>query len=1121
MSEHPNRQTGDMLWYKDAIIYQTQVRGFYDSDGDGIGDFKGLTQKLDYLHDLGVTAIWLQPFYPSPLKDDGYDIADYERINPIYGEMEDFRAFMDGAHARGIRVITELVINHTSDQHEWFQLSRRAAPGSYWRDFYVWSDDPNLYKEVRIIFKDFETSNWTWDPVAKAYYWHRFYSHQPDLNFDNPEVRKRIFGLADFWMKMGVDGMRLDAIPYLYERDGTSCENLPETHAFLKELRAYVEERYPEAMLLAEANQWPEDSAAYFGDGDECHMNFHFPLMPRLFMALKMEDRFSIIDILRQTPEIPDNCQWATFLRNHDELTLEMVTDEERDYMYKVYATDVRARINLGIRRRLAPLLGNNRLQIELLNGLLFSLPGTPIIYYGDEIGMGDNIYLGDRNGVRTPMQWSPDRNAGFSTADPQKLYLPTIATPEYHYQAVNVENQQANPNSLLRWMKDLIEMRKNNVAITRGKMRFLEPKNMKVLAFLREHEDQKILVLANLSKRAQYVELDLSEFRGLVPVELRGDTPFPAIGDLPYFITLGPYDFYWFALSDQAHADSAQWLLRDSLNPQPLLRARDATTHPPTGKHLEAMLANYLPKARWFSGKGRPIRKISIQDTVDIEYPDTPDGSILLFVDVHYRDENETIETYLVTLSCAEAERAENIARNRPDLILGEYQPANERHGRGVYHEAIIDAGFSKALLGAILRHRSFNGQHGKVIGETYSVIDEALYNPMPEPQMQGLEQSNSSLQFGKNFFFKLFRKLEEGKNPEVEIGEHINKSDFNHAPHLIGTLTYKHSNRIMSLAVVHEVVEATSGAWDLFQSQLADFIEDAMPNDPADAQKAQMAAGDFFSMQKANLPAWFVEATGYPASLMRLLGQRTGELHRVLGDEQYGMDFLAEDITPFYQRSLYQSLRNRAGRTRFLLEKENPLLPEDAKALKAKLFERWNIVERQFVGVKTSPAFGGKRIRIHGDYHLGQVLFTGKDFTILDFEGEPMRALSARRLKHSPLQDVAGMMRSIDYAIFYFAKEKITRDADREKLEPWLKLWRDWMSHEFFEGYLEACRGTDLLPPDMKNIRYLTEVLILEKALYEVGYELGSRPAWVTVPLRGINDLLPTLSAGRQTNV
>ena len=602
-------------WYKDAVLYQLHVRAFYDSDADGIGDFTGLTEKLDYVQDVGVTAIWLLPFYPSPLRDDGYDIADYKNIHPNYGTLQDFKAFLREAHARGLHVITELVINHTSDQHPWFQRARRAKPGDPAREFYVWSDDPEKYREARIIFKDFEHSNWAWDPAAHAYYWHRFYSHQPDLNFDNPAVHDAVLDAMDFWLEMGVDGLRLDAVPYLYEREGTNCENLPETHAFLKQLRRHVDERFEDRMLLAEANQWPEDAVAYFGDGDECHMAFHFPVMPRMFMAVRMEDRFPVIDILTQTPAIPETAQWAVFLRNHDELTLEMVTDEERDYMYRVYAQDPQARINLGIRRRLAPLLGNHRRSIELLNGLLLSLPGTPTLYYGDEIGMGDNIYLGDRNGVRTPMQWSADRNAGFSRANPQRLFLPITIDPEYHYEAVNAESQRHNPHSLFWWMKRIIALRKRYRAFGRGAIEFLYPENRKVLVFLRRFEEEEILVVANLSRFVQYVELDLSAFDGWIPVELFGRTPFPPIGKLPYFVTLGPHAIFWFALErpraiEAVAAEAPVPALRVSGDVSQLFENRGRAS-------LEGILPAFLQMRRWFGGKARGIKGAQILDAV------------------------------------------------------------------------------------------------------------------------------------------------------------------------------------------------------------------------------------------------------------------------------------------------------------------------------------------------------------------------------------------------------------------------------------------------------------------------------------------------------------------------
>ncbi|MCC6173817.1 MAG: maltose alpha-D-glucosyltransferase [Chloroflexi bacterium] len=555
MSDPQGRLEDDDLWYKDAIVYELHVRAFYDSDADGIGDFRGLIEKLDYLKDLGVTCIWILPFFPSPLKDDGYDIANYHDVHPSLGTLVDFETFVIEAHRRGLRVMTEMVMNHTSDQHPWFQ-SARSSPDSPYRDYYVWSDTDQKYPDARIIFTDTERSNWTWDQQAGQYFWHRFFSQQPDLNFDNPEVRRAIIDGLRFWLDRGVDGIRLDAIPYLYEREGTNCENLPETHAYIKEVRAVIDQNYQGRVLLAEANQWPADVRAYFGDDAECNRAFHFPLMPRIFMAIRREERTPIVEILKQTPDLPPKSQWAIFLRNHDELTLEMVTDDERDYMYKEYARDPLMRVNIGIRRRLAPLMDNGRRQIELLNGLILSMPGTPIIYYGDEIGMGDNIFLGDRNGVRTPMQWSLDRNAGFSRADAARLYSPVIVDPVYGYQAVNVEAQLRIATSLLHWMRRIIHIRKRYRAFGRGSIEFLTPSNQRILAYLREYEGECLLIVNNLSRFSQPVELDLSRFAGARLVELFGETPFPRIGTLPYMLSLGPHAFMWFRLDTPRDAD-------------------------------------------------------------------------------------------------------------------------------------------------------------------------------------------------------------------------------------------------------------------------------------------------------------------------------------------------------------------------------------------------------------------------------------------------------------------------------------------------------------------------------------------------------------------------------------
>jgi maltose alpha-D-glucosyltransferase/alpha-amylase len=637
----------------------------------------GLAQKLDYLQDLGVSALWLLPFYPSPLKDDGYDIANYTAVHPSYGDLRDFRMFLKEAHRRNLRVVTEMVLNHTSDQHPWFQRARRAPAGSAWRDFYVWSDTPERYKEARIIFQDFETSNWSWDPLAKAYYWHRFYSHQPDLNFENPKVRQAMIQAVDFWMgKMGVDGLRLDAVPYLYERDGTNCENLPETHAFLRELRRHVDEKYPGRMLLAEANQWPEDAVAYFGGGtgDECHTAFHFPLMPRMFVGIQTEDRFPIVDMLEQTPPIPETSQWVLFLRNHDELTLEMVSDEERDYMYRAYAQDPQARINLGIRRRLAPLLGNSRRKIELMTALLLSLPGTPVIYYGDELGMGDNYYLGDRNGVRTPMQWSPDRNAGFSRANSQRLYLPAIIDPEYHYEAINVDVQQNNPQSLLWWTKRVLDLRRRRRAFGRGTLEMVFPENRKVLAFLRRWGDERLLVVANLSRFAQHAELNLATHRGHVPLELFGQTEFPVIGEGPYPLSLGPHGFYWFELRPPrggagARAAAAPRELARVRVPELRKAGRDATSR----AAIEAVLPEWLYTRPWFQGQGRRVQSLKIVEAV----PVTPEANLLV-ARVDYT-EGES-EAYALPLGVATGRRAEEMVRKHPHAVVARLDAAAGR---------------------------------------------------------------------------------------------------------------------------------------------------------------------------------------------------------------------------------------------------------------------------------------------------------------------------------------------------------------------------------------------------------------------------------------------------------
>jgi maltose alpha-D-glucosyltransferase/alpha-amylase len=1103
----------DPLWYKDAVIYQLHVRSFADSDGDGIGDFKGLTSRLDYLQDLGVTAIWLMPFYPSPLRDDGYDIADYNAVNPSYGTVADVRQFVREAHKRNLKVITELVCNHTSDQHPWFQRARISKPGSSFRDFYVWSDTPDKYKDARIIFKDFETSNWTWDPVANAYFWHRFYSHQPDLNFENLAVHRAIFQAMDFWWQMGVDGMRLDAIPYLYEAEGTNCENLPETHGFLKKLRAQVDKKWPGRMFLAEANQWPEDLIAYFGDGDECHMAFHFSVMPRLYMSVHQEDRFPIVEIMRQTPAIPDNCQWAIFLRNHDELTLEMVTEEERDYMYRVYAQDKQARINLGIRRRLAPLLGNNRRKIELMNGLLFSLPGTPVLYYGDEIGMGDNIYLGDRNGVRTPMQWSGDRNAGFSRGNPQRMFLPVITDPEYHYEMVNVENQSGNLHSLLWWTKRLIGLRKRYKAFGRGTLEFLQPENRKVLVFLRSYEDETLLVVANLSRYVQAVELDLSAFNGTTPVELFGQTEFPPVREgQPYFLTLGPHSFYWFNLVPR-NAESG----RGVAGPEPELASLaldagrwDAIFYDGRKTKLEQILPPYLWARRWFGSKTRRLRSLSLREFNLLEFDHQL--AYLCFVDLTYVE--GTPETYMLPLMYAEGEFAETILRDSPHaavarLQLGQREP-------GLLYDAIFNRDFASALLTAIQNRRELRGQQGVVHGEPTRVmrsISERDDTPL-EPHISRAEQSNSSIVYGSKFILKLFRKLDAGINPDLELGRYLTeKAHFPHSPPVAGALEYvRGRDEPVTLAILQGYVPNGGDAWYYTLDVLQDFFEQMRAS--PDLNPPPVGRGVAALLEWQGEPSELAQeyVGGYLASAA-LLGKRTAEMHLALAANKADAAFTPEPFSTLYQRSLYQGMRSAAGEVLQTLRKNLGRLPEHLLPEASRLIEQEQALFERFQRV-TRAKIDASRTRIHGDYHLGQVLYTGPDFQIIDYEGEPVRALTERRLKRSPLRDVAGMLRSFQYAAFtrfFSATESlIGRPDEVTRLEQWTDYWYYWVCAVFVRSYLETAGDASFIPQQRADLQTLIETYVLDKALYELNYELNNRPDWVGIPLRGILSLL-----------
>ena len=1099
---HPDH---DPFWYRDAVIYQLHVRSFYDANGDGIGDFRGLVDKLDYLHELGVSALWLLPFYPSPLRDDGYDIADFGAINPSYGSMRDFRMLLREARRRDLRVITELVLNHTSDQHPWFQRARTSGPDSRWGRYYVWSDSADRYPDARIIFQDFETSNWTWDPVAGAYYWHRFYSHQPDLNFENPEVQRAMLRALDFWLDMGVDGMRLDAVPYLYERDGTMCENLPETHAFLRTLRRHVDTRYSSRMLLAEANQWPEDAAAYFGDGDECHMAFHFPVMPRLFMALQMEDRFPVVDILQQTPEIPDSSQWALFLRNHDELTLEMVTDEERDFMYRVYANDRRARINLGIRRRLAPLLGNNRAKIQLLNGLLMSLPGTPVIYYGDEIGMGDNVYLGDRDGVRTPMQWSPDRNAGFSTVNPQQLQLPVIIDPEFHFETVNVETQHANPESLLWWMRRTIALRRRHRVFGRGEIEFLAPDNHRVVAFVRTDDDEQILVVANLSRFAQHVELDLSRWRGLVPRELFGQTTFPHIGELPYLLTLGPHDFYWLRFEEASHHETA-----DERPQAPVIRVSDrpdAVLDRKARPRLESALATFLPVQRWFAGKARSIARVQVTEILPIG-PAGTELAALVLVRVAYLEGEP--ETYVVPLAFAEHETADRIAVDAPGAVIARLEVGARQ---GLIVDGLHDRTFCTLLLDTAQRRRTTR-RNGPLESRPTPALRELMRTaegPL-EPDLFRAEQTNTSVVYGHQIILKVFRRVEDGINPDLELGLHLNAAGFTHAPTVLGALEYAPARgEIRTLAILHEVVPNEGDAWSYTRDELARLYEQALATDQGPADPGWDVHASPFTLAERRLPEIAVDLAGDSLRSAELLGRRVAELHLALGRPDPDPAFAPEPATTLYSRSSYQSMRNLERRTLGMLRRHLGVLGEEDRARAEEVLERQSELTAHLRGV-TGIAAPGLRTRYHGDLHLGQVLHAGADFVIIDFEGEPVRSLADRRIKRSALRDVAGILRSFDYARHIAiddATERGLGDAP-ERLEEWGQAWYSWVTAAFVRSYLATAGDAAYLPSDPADTATLTEIFMIEKAIYELGYEMGSRPDWARIPLRGILDLL-----------
>ncbi|HUG54913.1 MAG TPA: maltose alpha-D-glucosyltransferase [Vicinamibacteria bacterium] len=1107
----------DPLWYKDAILYELSVRAFADGDADGVGDFAGLTSRLDYLQALGATALWLQPFYPSPLRDGGYDVSDHRDVLPDYGTLADFERFLAEAHRRRLRVIVEVVLNHTSDRHPWFQRARAAPPGSPERDFYVWSDRADRYPEARVLFADAEASNWAWDPTAGAYYWHRFYGHEPDLNFDNPAVRREMAGVLDHWLGLGVDGVRLDAVSFLFEREGTACEDLPETHAFLRELRGEVDRKFPGRILVTEANLWPEDAAAYFGRGDECHLAFHTPLMPRLFTALHLEDRYPVLEMLSQTPEIPPSAQWALFLRNHDELTLEMVTDEERDVMYRAYAAEAESRLRQGIRRRLAPLLGNDRRRLELLYGLLCSLPGTPAVYYGDEIGMGDNVYLGDRMGVRTPMQWSGGTNAGFSEANPQRLFLPPVTDPEFSYVSVNVATQEANPRSLLWWMRRLFAQRQRIKAFGRGAMRLVPCSSRKVLAFVREAGDERVLVAANLSRHVQHVELDLSPWRGLTPVELSGRTEFPAVEDRPYALTLAGHAFYWLALQEgpvegatarplpgAAAARGGEGALPRLSVPgrwEAVLRGRE-------GEALGEVLAGFLTSRRWFAGKARRIRSVELQDAVPI--PVGSDAAWVTLAHVSYAEGEG--EIYALPLAFATGERASRVRRGMGRALVAELEVDGQT---GLLYAAEGDPELGRALLEAVARGRRFEGEAGEIVAEATSALRErGDPSARAEPRLLSAEQSNSSIRFGQDFIMKLFRKVEPGTNPDLEVGRFLTgTASFPHTPPVYGSLEYEpRRGRAITLAILQGFVPNEGDAWAYTLDAVGRFFEGLVSRREG-RRPAPSPPGPLLETARTVPTPPVGELIGAYLDSAGLLGRRTAELHRALVSDPGDPAFAPEPFTRIEQRAQYQSQRNLVEDVFELLRRRLPALAGATRAEGERVLEARGAVLDRFRRL-LERRLTAARTRTHGDYHLGQVLWTGRDFVIIDFEGEPARPATVRRAKRSPLRDVAGMLRSYHYAAYqglstFGAKGAVPRGQE-EVAESWARFWYGWVSGAFLRGYLEAAGDASFLPRTTDELDDLLVVHVLEKAVYELGYELNNRPDWVKLPLQGIASLV-----------
>ncbi|MCQ1764355.1 maltose alpha-D-glucosyltransferase [Neorhizobium galegae] len=1081
-------QESDPLWYKDAIIYQLHIKSFFDANGDGIGDFQGLHEKLDHIASLGANAIWLLPFFPSPRRDDGYDIADYGNVSSDYGTIEEFQAFVEAAHQRGIRVIIELVINHTSDQHPWFQRARHAPPGSPERDFYVWSDTDQKFPETRIIFLDTEKSNWTWDPVAGAYYWHRFYSHQPDLNFDNPQVLEELLGVMRFWADTGIDGFRLDAIPYLVEREGTNNENLPETHEILKKIRASLDSTHPGKMLLAEANQWPEDTNEYFGNGDECNMAFHFPLMPRMYMAIAKEDRFPITDIMRQTPEIPENCQWAIFLRNHDELTLEMVTDEERDYLWNIYAADRRARINLGIRRRLAPLMERDRRRIELMNALLLSMPGTPVLYYGDEIGMGDNIYLGDRDGVRTPMQWSPDRNGGFSKADPARLVLPPVMDPLYGYEAVNVEAQGSDAHSLLNWTRRMLALRNKHSAFGRGSLKFLTPGNRKILAYLREYNGETILCVANLSRLPQAVELDLAHFAGRVPIELSGMSPFPPIGQLTYLLTLQPFGFFWFQLV--AEADGPVWRkeppeqMQDMVTMVTRRDLQELVDEP----RLAATLSNevlpaYLGKRRWFGSKGQVLNGATLVAATPIAFANN-----ILLGELEAEVDGRK-DTYLLPLAVSWDDA-------QPTALAQQLALARIRQGRrvGFLTDGFAMEGLARGVMRGLRERSVISGRAGTLEFIGTESLDSLTVTDDMAIRWLSAEQSNSSLILGDLAMVKLIRHVFPGMHPEAEMTRYLTNVGYQNTAQLLGEVarTAPDGSRY-TLIIVQSAIRNQGDAWNWMLSNLRRAIDEIVVT---------------------GLEGEVVDEHFKPlVNLVATIGKRLGELHAALAQPTDDPDFQPIRATAADAEKWRDGVTAQISHSLAILEKTVEGLDSDI-AIEAKA-----ILDRrdQLLGLAThlaSAVEGTLMTRNHGDFHLGQILVAEGDAYIIDFEGEPTRDLSERRAKTNPLRDVAGLLRSLSYlAASADLDREIVSEVEDARHKALVGRFMEMAEPAFLDAYFEATQTSEALRIAPEARGRILDLFLLEKAAYEIAYEVRSRPHWLPLPLAGFSAIASRL--------